>query len=643
LEDVFGKGATGKRIPWDLIVGLDDECVKALHVGYLRGDGSVVGTNRGGFDVSSYTVSPSLSAGIYWLSLRLGLFPAFGVVHPEEGHPGFQKVHDGWMTRYGSTDADSLIEAAFAWRSQKNRVPRQRRVWVSEDSVYVGVKEVQHSVYKGEVWDLEIEGDPSFALPMMVVHNSNEQAKNIYYYTKSFWNCFPELSRALLAEDPLQGETRLTNGVLLKIISASEKQARGKHNPGFVVDESCQEGEGVDRMISAAMQGAMSEPNYMVIVLSTFHHPIGLFQEIWDYAEERGFKRFFWNIYDAMETCNEGLITATEEDPEALKFCQTQCPLTEQENTFDEEGKQTGFKYKGCNGKARESKGFWLRKNVLMAKRMNKGTNVFEVEYENHRPNWMRPVYEPEWVEAAMIDPEFPPAHARLLERSAGIDWGLEGQTALVLCNYYEIRNKVTGEDKNRLLNISPVTRFVVVTEAESMTGKLTGEAIRILSAWVEQYGMDKFKVYADVSHPFNNLELEQAGYEVFRVPFNKWKDYGIGNLTKYFTAKGRLYIRSNLTGFIEQLKRYRQDKMGRPVKKDDHGPDALLCAMLNYPFEEKFKEDLEESEFPEQMAQSRLPQFDGCSPVPTQVMVMTPPAELPIIKKIFDGQHNVR
>jgi len=472
---------------------------------------------------------------------------------------------------------------------------------------------------------------------------SSEQAKNIYYYTKSFWNCFPDLSRALLAEDPLQGETRLTNGVLLKIISASEKQARGKHNPGFVVDESCQEGEGVDRMISAAMQGAMSEPNYMVVVLSTFHHPIGLFQEIWDYAEERGFKRFFWNIYDAMETCNEGLITATEDDPLALKFCRTQCPLTEKENTFDDEGQQTGWKYKGCDGKARNSEGFWLRKNVLMAKKMNRGTNVFEVEYENHRPNWMRPVYDPEWVEAAMIDPEFPPANARLLERSAGIDWGLEGQTALVLCNYYEIRNKVSGEDKNRLLSVSPVTRFVVVAEAESMTGKLTGEAIRILSAWVEQYGMDKFKVYADVSHPFNNLELEQAGYEVFRVPFNKWKDYGIGNLTKYFTAKGRLYIRSNLTGFIEQLKRYRQDKMGRPVKKDDHGPDALLCAMLNYPFEERFKEDLEESEFPDLEAPSRQPQFEGCSPVPTQVMVMTPPAELPVIKKSFDGQHNVR
>lgn len=476
---------------------------------------------------------------------------------------------------------------------------------------------------------------------------SSEQAKNIYHYTKSFWNCYPELSRAMLAEEPLQGETRLVNGVLLKIISASEKQARGKHNAGFVVDESCQEGDNVDRMISAAMQGAMSEPNYMVVVLSTFHHPIGLFQEIWDYAEERGFKRYFWNIYDAMEQCKEGMDCCTPEDPDALIFCQTKCPLTEKENTFDETGLQTGWRYKGCQGKCRKSKGFWLRKNVIMAKKMNRGTNTFEVEYENHRPNWMRPVYDLEWIEGSLVDPEFPPPTARLLERSVGIDWGLEGQTVLILCNYYEMKNKVTGSDKDRLLQVVPVNRFVAVTEAESMTGKLTGEAIRILTTWVEKYGQDKFVVYADVSHPFNNLELEQAGFEVFRVPFNKWKDYGIGNLTKYFTSKGRLFIRSSLTGFVEQLKRYRQDKMGRPVKKDDHGPDALLCGMLHYPFEERFKEDMEEEEVavPEPRAFfPGAPIFEGCSPPNSEVIVASPILVGAVkAKKSFDGQSLVR
>lgn len=461
---------------------------------------------------------------------------------------------------------------------------------------------------------------------------SSEQAKNIYHYTKGFWNCFPELSRALLAEEPLQSETRLTNGVVLKIISASEKQARGKHNPGFIVDESCQEGETVDRMITAGMQGAMSESNYMVVVLSTFHHPIGLFQEIWDFAEERGFKRYFWNVYDAMEKCSHGMETATAEDPDALAFCREQCPLTEKKNVFDDAGIQTGWKYTGCEGKARQAGGFLPRKNVIMAKKLNKGTNVFEVEYENQRPNWMRPVYEPEWIEASEVDADFPGPEVKILEKSVGIDWGLEGQTALILAALCERRNPIQ-QMKNMLA--APVQRFVTITEAESMTGKLTGEAVRILMTWVEKYGQDKFYVYADVSHPFNNLELEQVGFDVRRVAFVKWKDYGIGNCTKYLTTRGRIFIRSNMTGFIEQLKRYRQDKNGKPVKKDDHGPDAFLCAMLHYPYEERFKDDLDaEREMVEAEDKNviSLPRpvfanFDGMSAVPSTPVIGGVPA----------------
>ncbi len=458
---------------------------------------------------------------------------------------------------------------------------------------------------------------------------SSEQAKNIYHYTKGFWNCFPELSRALLAEEPLQSETRLTNGVMLKIISASEKQARGKHNPGFIVDESCQEGDSVDRMITAGMQGAMSESNYMVVVLSTFHHPIGLFQEIWDFAEERGFKRYFWNIYDAMEKCDHGMETATEGDPEALAFCREQCPLTGKKNVFNEEGVQTGWKYVGCEGKARHSLGFFPRKNVIMAKKMNRGTNVFEVEYENERPNWMRPVYEPEWIEVSEVDPDFPGPDAKVLEKSVGIDWGLEGQTALILAVLYEQRMPVADRVASKLMGAPPVQKFVAIIEAEFMTGKLTGEAIRILMSWVGAFGQDKFYVYADVSHPFNNLELEQVGFDVRRVPFAKWKDYGIGNCTKYLTTKGRLFIRSNLTGFIEQMKRYRQDRLGKPVKKDDHGPDAFLCAMLHYLYEERFKEDMEaEREMAEVEDQNVL---DLPRPVMANFAGMSPPSSVSI------------
>jgi hypothetical protein len=477
---------------------------------------------------------------------------------------------------------------------------------------------------------------------------SQDQAKQVYHYTKSFWDCFPEFARAIIDGDPLQTETRFTNGVVLKIISASEKQARGKHNAGFVVDESCQEGENTDRMISAAMQGAMSEPNFMVLALSTFHHPIGLFQEIWDFAEERGFTRYNWNIYDAIEKCDTGMETATPEDPEALEYCRTECPLTEKAPTFDENGVQMGWHFKGCNGKARHSQGFLPRKNVIIAKKMNRGTNVFAVEYENERPNWMRPVYDTVWIENSLVDPDWPGEKARIIEKSVGIDWGLEGQTALVLSALMEIPNPSYNPElriAQKLMDEAPTKKCVGILETEYMTGKLTSEALRILMSWMEKYGQDKFHVYADASHPFNNLEVEQAGFDMNRVLFLKWKDYGIGNCTKYFTTKDRFFIRSNHTGLVEQLKRYRQDKYGKPVKKDDHGPDAMLCSMLHFQFEEKFGEDLEENEMaPDQVIVRPRPTFAGASPPtssPGAVQGITVPGNVlqSIPRKSSDGQ----
>ncbi len=427
---------------------------------------------------------------------------------------------------------------------------------------------------------------------------SQEQSKIVYEYTKGFWDCFPDLANNLLEKAPLVSETRLTNGVTLKTISATEKQARGKHNPVFLADESCQAAENTDAMIMAGMQGAMSEPKFCVVLLSTFHHPIGLFQEVWDFAGERGFARFKWDVYDVMEKCTAGLEFATAEDPKAIEgFCKTQCPLTEKRTTYDAEGNSLGWEWGGCNGRARESQGFMPRKNVIIAKKMNRGTNTFEVEFECQRPNWMRPVYDPMWIEAALVEYEWPDFTKMTLEElSVGIDWGFEGQTVLVLAGMVTPKLDINELTALRLMG-EDLQKHVVILESESMTGKLTPEAIKIIHHWMEKYGPlhpKVFKVYPDISHPFNNAELEGAGFDVMPVPFQKWKDFGIGNCIKFFTAKKRLKIRNTLNGLIEQMKRYRQDRMGKPIKKDDHGPDAFMCSMIQYIFDERFGEDNE-------------------------------------------------
>lgn len=128
------------------------------------------------------------------------------------------------------------------------------------------------------IWLMMVYRNKSF----IDMAGSGEQAKRVYEYCCQFWFCVPGLAEAVLEKDPLQSLTALKNGVTLSCVPASEKAARGKHTPGFVADESCQEDPRIGRVLQAAVQGVLSEPNFTIVLLSTFHVPFGFFQEAWD-------------------------------------------------------------------------------------------------------------------------------------------------------------------------------------------------------------------------------------------------------------------------------------------------------------------------------------------------------------------------
>jgi len=109
-----------------------------------------------------------------------------------------------------------------------------------------------------------------------------------------------------------------------------------------------------------------------------------------------------------------------------------------------------------------------------------------------------------------------------------------------------------------------------------------------------EEYG--EFVVYSDSSHPFNNLELENAGFDIYRegktmgVIFSKWKEFGIGNLNKYF-QHNKIALLKSMDKLYNCLQNYHRDKTGKPIKKNDHGPDALMIALLYFLFHEEFED----------------------------------------------------
>ncbi len=395
---------------------------------------------------------------------------------------------------------------------------------------------------------------------------SGEQAKRVYEYVSQFWYCVPNLADALLDGDPLQSETRLKNGVTLSCVPASEKAARGKHVAGFVADESCQEDARVGRVLQAAVQGALSEPNFTIVLLSTFHVPFGFFQENWDQAEERGYRQYRWDVYDCMACCKVGLEEAVDGDPLALAYCRHQCPLTAAVLDRNAEGQVVGEHFEGCNGRARTSAGHLSRDNVIMAKMLNAGTDVWAVEHECKRPTTSGMVYDAEKVQAVVTplsDLRRPEGSVR---RAVGIDWGRFAVAVLA----------------ERAID------HVVISEGRIFDSKTIGDVVQYLVELRSRIG--DFMVYADAENAYGNRDCRDAGFEVVSVAFNKFKDGGIENIARYLNhGKIKIADDGHLKTVIRQLLRYRRNEAGKIVKQDDHGPDALMCAMLHFQFVDEF------------------------------------------------------
>lgn len=380
---------------------------------------------------------------------------------------------------------------------------------------------------------------------------SGTQAQVVYDYTKSYWECVPE-TKKMLDGEPLLSVTKLSDGTYLKCVTSSEAQARGKHPYGLIADESCQRDPRKDDVLRAAMNSVFSHTDYMLLFVSTFHHPRGLFQEIWDESQERGFTRYKWNVYDVMETCT------------AEVNCKD-CELTRRAPVYNDDGERVSYRWEGCNGRGRKSNGFYPREAILEAFRTN-DLETFMIEFECVRPRSSGPIYDPDSVNDAfshgLVEVKEP------LGQIVGIDWGIS-TTAI----------------------IGPVKRVedglrVPRGGEKYFSGEGTDPMVGYLLDLRKRHG--PFEIWADASNPFENIELQNNGFSVEPIAFNQWKEFGIKNLRKYYDRR-MIWISMDLFELRRCLKAYHRDLAGKPVKKDDHGPDALMVAVLGFLFEDHF------------------------------------------------------
>lgn len=350
------------------------------------------------------------------------------------------------------------------------------------------------------------------------------------------------------------GETESTGGHTFSCVTASPKQVRGKHPDVLISDETC---ETSDELIESALPMVNDSQNPLVVMASTFHKIFGRFAETWDNAEEMGYFRIQWDIFDV---------------------CAPFAPdVWEQPDVARIDGIE---KLKAmAQGRTGDPDGWIMISSIIQAWREKPTESWFEVEYMGLRPSAAGLVLRPEDVDRSVFDAGSNPMYNYVTGAQVvlGIDWGFSTMTATCEVMAHANAHVVLLDNKN----YHQVPSEEIIAE---IVKKVKARGIRF--------------IYADSEAKFENVALQNAlskeniGCAVIEVVFGKEKfgtpgDGGgsgmLGNLRAHF-EQGRIHIQKKFKDAYYQLKNYRyQEGSDKPVKKDDHIPDALMCALQHF------------------------------------------------------------
>lgn len=349
-------------------------------------------------------------------------------------------------------------------------------------------------------------------------------------------------------------ETKSLPGYKFSCVTASPKQVRGKHPDILIADEAC---EIADELVHSALPMINDSKHPLVIMASTFHKIFGIFQETWDNAEERGYLRIQWDIFDVVK------------------------PFTDEVWERPEYAKVTGLdKLKEyTKGRRGDPEGWIPIENVIQAWREKPTLEWFEVEYLGSRPSSAGLVLKPEDVDKSRFDSQVDSRYHYKQGATVvlGIDWGFSSMTAVTEFMGYKDGIVVMLDNRNY-----------------HQTG--SDEIIANVVQKVREKGI-RF-IYADSAGKFENHALQNALSKaelpcaVIEVVFSKEKEGMLGNLRAHFEQEKikipkKIFREGEWVSNDEaywQYKRYRyQDNSDKPVKKDDHIPDSTMCALQHF------------------------------------------------------------
>lgn len=380
------------------------------------------------------------------------------------------------------------------------------------------------------------------------------QAEIVYGYFADYCEIDPSIKNAYVKGDLTMTETESVFGQKFSCVTASPKQVRGKHPDCLFSDETC---ETSDELIDDALPMVNDSKNPLVVMASTFHKIFGRFAETWDNAEERGYLRIQWDIFDV---CS---------------------PFPADVWARDEFKNINGIEKlkKHAKGRTGDPEGWIPIENVIQGWRDKPTEEWFEVEYLGTAPSSAGLVLKPEDVDRSVFDQDIVRTYDYVKGATTviGIDWGFSSMTAVTEVMAYK-------DDIVTLLN----SRNYHQIRSEDI--------IKEVVEMVRERGI-RF-VYADSAGKFENVSLQSAlakenlACAVVEVVFSKEK-FGtpgvdgaigmIGNLRAHF-EQSKIKLPKKFKDAFYQLKNYRyQEGTDKPVKVNDHIPDSLMCALQHF------------------------------------------------------------
>lgn len=433
------------------------------------------------------------------------------------------------------------------------------------------------------------------------IGGSLEQANKGFNYVRQILYQDTKLSESL--QDELKTMATGARGNWYKVAPSSMKQVRGPH-PGDPHPEMDWEPHGgvlvkderdeMDDDIADAADFCLDSADPSInITTSTMHRDDGGGIALMaDEAEARGAKVIKFDVFDVCEVCTHdcavcpggqafagalfGGVKAKNKIgtlPSAASF--DQWDQWQKDNAWPE------GEAPYCEGRAKQHRpGHYKMHKIFSAYKRSRNIEIFEVELCCRKRRGARKVVDASRLDGCLAEDVF--YQAGYDDPIVTIDWGLKGWCVLHL---------VQGQMDNT----------IAVVESEYLHMASSDSVWDLVEDWQRDYGC--YEVFADASHPYENLKGVERGFRVTEVAFNAHKEMGAGWI-KGIIERGQLRIRGKIeralsgTGEVRpdfifwsdgarelhrQLKAWRRDKHGKIVKADDHGCDSLLCAALKF------------------------------------------------------------